>query len=73
MTAENERTIFYCALSALAAFVLGIVVEHMNLTASWEEKIINREMGLYCPNTGKFAFTGECNIEYDKRSGEYTM
>lgn len=26
----------------------------------WERDAIERDLGLYCPNTGEFAFKGEC-------------
>jgi hypothetical protein len=54
---------------ALVGIILGIILCSLlflpNVTAdsTWEEYAITRGYALYCPDTGDFAWKGECKNE----------
>jgi hypothetical protein len=52
-------TLVVAAIAVLVvAFLSGVVFEQKSSVSHRE--IIERDLGLYCPGTGHFAFVGEC-------------
>ena len=49
-------TIFVMLIAGVIMFAFG--VEFAN--EKWISEIIDRDLGLYCPTDGSFAFHGEC-------------
>ena len=47
-------------LTALFGF-LFVVVPLTSPNRAWQDSVVERGYGLYCPNTGHFAFKGECD------------
>jgi hypothetical protein len=43
-----------------AAFFLGFFFGGLVMVESWQSDLINRGMAQYCPDTGEWAFKGEC-------------
>lgn len=43
-------------LGALFAFVIGAALGFDQEARSWEQNMIDRELAIYCPTDGEFAF-----------------
>ena len=52
-----RATFFVITFSTIAGVVLGAVA--MGLI--WEDAVIKRGYALHCPDTGNFAWKGECD------------
>ncbi len=52
--------IFGGTVMAMLVLVLGIILGDYTSTTRWQSDLINRGMALYCPDTGEWAFKGEC-------------
>jgi hypothetical protein len=56
----TKPQVFWVCLNSITA-IFGPPITLYLANQSWEEQAIERDYGLYCPNTGDFAWKGECD------------
>lgn len=61
---EFLSNVFY---SILIGIFIGIVLIWLLMEPlvekEWQKELIERDLGLYCPVDGKWAFKGECEVK----------
>lgn len=56
----KDDTFIAMFFSVILTSVFWVFVVPPIMNGYWREEAIDRDLGLYCPNTGKWAWKGEC-------------
>ena len=65
-------TLMLVVMAMSITFGLVFAISDRATDSGWEKQIIQRDFGLYCPDTGDFAFVGEAQLRIEKCKVNYS-